>query len=119
MEKLTFEQLPEAISELIQAVKRIEALLSKKGFSLEEDEILNIEQACKFMNLSKSAMYKKTSSGEIPFLKYGKYLRFEKKALNEILLQNRVMSNVQIELEAINYVANTPLVGKKRKALRY
>ncbi len=119
MEKLTFEQLPEAVSELISAVKRIEALLSKKGFSLEEDEIMNIDQACQYMNLSKSAMYKKTSSGEIPFLKYGKYLRFEKKALNEVLLQYRIKSNDQIEQEAITYVINNPIGGSKRKALRY
>jgi excisionase family DNA binding protein len=119
MEKLTFEQLPEAIGELIDAVKRIEALLSKNGFSLEEDEILNIEEACQFMNLSKSAMYKKTSSGEIPFLKYGKYLRFEKKVLNEILLQYRIKSNGQIEQEAIDYVTNNSFGGNKRKALRY
>jgi excisionase family DNA binding protein len=117
MEKLTFEQLPEAIAELLSTMKRIEDLLLKNGIA-DEEEILNIEQACSYMNLSKSAMYKKTTTGEIPHIKYGKYLRFEKKALKEVMLQYRIKSNAQIEQEAINYITQNHLVSKKKKASR-
>lgn len=119
MEKLTFEQLPEAVTELLATVKRIEALLTKKGVTVEESDILTVAQACQYLNISKSCMYKKTSLGDIPFIKYGKYLRFEKKALKDVLLQYRVKSNVEIEQEAVNYIAQHTLGGKKRKAARY
>jgi excisionase family DNA binding protein len=63
--------------------------------------ILSFDEASKFLNLSKSYLYKLTSSGQIPHYKpQGKMLYFEKLELENWLRQNPVKTNQQIMQEA-------------------
>lgn len=43
----------------------------------DEKEFLNLEKAAKFLDVSKSTLYKMTSKKKIPFYKRGKQLRFK------------------------------------------
>jgi excisionase family DNA binding protein len=69
--------------------------------------ILSFGEASQFLSLSKSYLYKLTSSGQIPHYKpQGKMLYFEKTELENWLRQNPVKTNQQIlkesELQLIN-----------------
>lgn len=70
-----------------------------------EDVILNTEEACAFLNISKSTIYKLTSSNNIPFYKpNGKNMYFRKIELSEYLLHKKQLSVNEVEAEAINYL---------------
>lgn len=69
--------------------------------------VLNFEEACKFLSLSKSYLYKLTSAGLIPHYKpQGKMIYFEKDILEEWLRQNPVKTQAQIADEAQKYLLN-------------
>ena len=63
--------------------------------------VLSFEEACKFTNLSKSYLYKLTSTQQIPHYKpQGKMIYFEKDALEAWLRQNPVKT----QQEANHYI---------------
>jgi excisionase family DNA binding protein len=77
-------------------------------------EILSFEEASRFLNLSKSYLYKLTSGNLIPHYKpQGKMLYFEKTELEAWLRQNPVKTQQQIAQEAQKYVMSNKPLGKK------
>lgn len=73
--------------------------------------VLSFDEASKFLNLSKSYLYKLTSGNLIPHYKpQGKMLYFEKVDLEAWLRQNPIKPRAQIEQEAQKYIlSNRPL----------
>lgn len=68
--------------------------------------VFNLEEASRFLNLSKSYLYKLTAGGHIPHYKpQGKMVYFEKSALEDWLRQNPVKTQEQISIEAQDYVS--------------
>ena len=81
-----------------ERLDRIERLLTNSK------DVLTFEEACEYMGVSRSFLYKLTSRRQIPHSKpNGKMIYFEKKKINIWLLQNRRKSNVEIETEALKY----------------
>ena len=67
--------------------------------------VLSFEEACKFTNLSKSYLYKLTSTQQIPHYKpQWKMIYFEKDDLEAWLRQNHVNTKTQIGQEANHYI---------------
>lgn len=106
MEKLTFEQLPEVVALILEKVSRIEQLLSKgKDADDELKPMLTITEASKYMGLSLSSMYKMTHRRELPVYKpSGGKVYLKREDINAYLSKHRLMSQEEIEKEAINYV---------------
>lgn len=107
MKQITFEQLPEAVGSILQRLDGIEQLLSntqQPAQSENTDEILNVEEAAKFLNLAKSTIYRLRYNQQIPCSKPGKHLYFSKKELTEWVQSGRVKTISEIEKEASNYV---------------
>jgi excisionase family DNA binding protein len=87
--------------ELEQRLDRIERLL------IANKEVLTFEEACEYMGISRSFLYKLTSTRKIPHSKpNGKMIFFEKQKLNVWLLQNGRKSKGEIETEALKYSLN-------------
>lgn len=90
----------------------MEKSLEKRVAEIEENlfihkNVLSFEEASKFLNLSKSYLYKLTSAGLIPHYKpQGKMLYFEKVELEEWLRQNPVRSKQEVKDMAVTYVAS-------------
>ena len=83
---------------IFERLDRIERLLTVSK------EVLTFEETCDYTGISRSYLYKLTASGNIPHSKpNGKMIFFEKKKLNEWLLQNMRKSNSEIEAEAMEY----------------
>jgi len=84
--------------ELMEKLDRIERLLASNK------EVLTFEETCEYTGISRSYLYKLTAAREIPHSKpNGKMIFFEKKKLNEWLLQNGRKSKMEIEDAAIKY----------------
>ncbi|MEL6975101.1 MAG: helix-turn-helix domain-containing protein [Bacteroidota bacterium] len=83
---------------LEERLERIERLLSSNK------EVLTFEEACEYMGVSRSFLYKLTSTRQIPHSKpNGKMIFFEKKKLNLWLLRNNRKSKAELEAEALKY----------------
>jgi len=78
-----------------QLIEKIEEIVNA-GTAIEKP--LTIDEACQFMNMSKSTLYKLTHKKAIPFSKpNGKIIYFKKSDLVEWMLKNPVRSHDQIE----------------------
>jgi excisionase family DNA binding protein len=110
MEKITFEQLPEAVALILEKVSRIEKMLSKgKGIDDELKPMLTITEAAEYMGLSLSSMYKMTHRRELPVYKpSGGKVYLKREDINAYLSKHRLMSQTEIEKEATNYVTKNP-----------
>jgi len=120
MPNLTFDQLPEAVSQLLSSVHRIEHLLLENQVEGGKDgELLNVKEASSFLNLSVSTIYTKVCRGEIPALKPGRRLYFDKNELIDWIKSCRKKSNEELAAEAKRNIAhvNTPY-QRMRKAYR-
>lgn len=95
--------------EIIQKqLNEIKELLIKHN--IQQREILTLEEAKDYLQLSKSCIYKMTSKREIPFYTPGgKKIYFKKKELDSWIYKSRVIPTGEIELEFDNYL------GRKNK----
>ena len=83
---------------LDERLNRIEKLL------ISNKTVLTFDEACDYTGISRSYMYKLTSTGEIPNSKpNGKIIFFDKKLLDQWLLRNKRKSTSELEKEALNY----------------
>ena len=86
---------------IFERLDRLERLLTANK------EVLTFEETCEYTGISRSYLYKLTSSGSIPHSKpNGKMIFFEKKKLVDWLLQNKRKSQQDIEAEALAYHVN-------------
>jgi excisionase family DNA binding protein len=91
--------------------KLIDALISNKMIKMI-NEFLTLEEAAKFLSISNSALYKKTSNKEIPYyVPGGKKIYFKKADLENWIFKSKVESIEEIETSTENYLTN-PLKSK-------
>ena len=107
MEAITFDKLPQAVSQLFTQLKRIENLIraSSNPPQQEVDELLTVEQCAVFLNLSKPSIYGLISKGSIPVMKRSKRCYFLKAELIKYLQEGKRKSHSQIEAEADTYLS--------------
>lgn len=87
---------------LEERLDRIERLL------VSNKTVLTFEQACVYTGISRSYLYKLTSSGDVPFSKpTGKIIFFSKEKLDNWLLQNSKKSNRELQNEALSYISKS------------
>ncbi|WP_062122161.1 helix-turn-helix domain-containing protein [Geofilum rubicundum] len=111
----TFDQLPLAIALLTEEVGELKRLLIEKQDVLpteKTEQLLNVQGAAKFLNLTVPTIYSKVSKGELPYMKRGKHLHFSSSELMAYVKGGRKKTNVEIEQEAAAYLSN-----KKRAEL--
>lgn len=81
----------------IDQAKRIENLLEKQG--LLHKDVLNFNEACQYLGLSKSYLYKLTSKRQIPFFKpQFKKIFFKRQDLDTWLLRNPIIPKEEVQL---------------------
>lgn len=84
----------------------IENRLSKiENLLIGTKEVLTFDEVANYTGLSKSYLYKLTSTGQIAHFKpKGKMLYFNKVDVDTFLQQNRVESSLDLEAKAVHYV---------------
>jgi excisionase family DNA binding protein len=114
METITFEQLPQAVTTLIEKVSKIEELVTEKSTQTEQTEkLLTIKEAAKLLDLTVSTVYQKVQKRELPYMKRGKRLYFSNTELYEYLKGGRKKTNAEIDAEAETYLKRKGLNNGK------
>lgn len=109
---LSFDQLPKAVSLLTKEVSELKRLIIQKQdqpTAEQAEQVLTIQQAAEFLNLTVPTMYSKSSKGELPVMKRGKRLYFSKQELTKYLQAGRKKSFADVEAEASAYLSNNKL----------
>jgi len=87
------------MDEIIERLQRLESLIVEQRVTSKQ--VLNFNEASRYLELSHSHLYKLTSAGGIPFYKpNGKKLYFKREELDNWLLRNRCASTTEIEEQA-------------------
>ena len=99
MKKVSYDNLPEAIAELLERVKQIEELLTKKAtiaknkkinvskfaeqkkLNKKDKDMLTVQEASKLLNISVISLYSYVKNRKIPFKKENRRLYFFKPEL--------------------------------------
>ena len=98
-------------SDILTKLDRIEELLLSQ--SLLQKEVLNFKEACLYLELSESHLYKLTSTRQIPhYCPNGKKLYFNRVELDQWLQRKRLSPTEDIDIPAANLA-----IFKKRKNL--
>ena len=75
-------------------------------------DVLTFVEAANYTGLSRSHLYKLTYERKIPHYKpRGKMIYFDRKELNDWLLQNPITTANEIEKQAVDYCYNTNRKG--------
>lgn len=115
-ENLTFDQLPKAVTMLTKEVSDLKKLLLEKCEqhpTEAPEQLLSIQEAARFLNLTVPTIYSKVSKGELPVMKRSKRLYFSRTELLDYLKEGRKKSNAEIEAEASDYLLNAKKKGGK------
>ena len=73
-----------------------------------QKDVLTLEDVAQYTGLSRSQIYKLTSSGEIPHYKpNGKYIYFDRLEVDNWLRRNRIASSDEITSKAAGYCHNS------------
>ena len=89
----------EEIRDLVIRLNNIEELL------LTQKTVLKLDEVVLLTGLSKSYLYKLTSTGGIPCYKpQGKHIYFKKTEVEDWLLQNRKSTTIEIDEMANNHI---------------
>lgn len=105
MEPITFEKLPQAVTLLFDKLSNIEKMLleNQNNSQSTNDELLTIQQAGAYLNLSVPTMYGLTQRAEVPFMKKSKRLYFSKAELLDWLQKGRCKTIAETNQQASNY----------------
>lgn len=99
------------MEEILNKLNRLEALTL-----MGVKNVLTLEEVCLLSGLSKSTLYKMTSTRQIPFYHSGdngKHLYFKKDEVENWLTRNRVSSQTEDEQRAVNeYFCQKVKAGK-------
>ncbi len=72
--------------------------------SQETEDLMTINGAANFLDLSKATIYSKVSRRELPVMKRGKRLYFSKEELTKYLKEGRFKTIAELQQEATNYI---------------
>ena len=110
--KLSFDELPQAVSEIFSKLSSIERLLQEKYDSEKsnEDQLLTIQQAAEVLDLAVPTIYGYVHRSEIPYSKIKKRLYFSKKEITDWIKTGR-----QKTVSEINASAEESLKPKRKR----
>jgi len=69
---------PSDISEIIERLEHIEKTLGEDRFKTSNNEILTVEEACKYLKVSLPTLYRYIKTLDLPSIKVGHQRRFRK-----------------------------------------
>ena len=91
------------MEQILKRLEIIEKHVLNQNIILKK--VLNFNEACTYLELSQSHLYKLTSAGTIPHYKpNGKKLYFDREELDQWLLRNRNTTQDELDQEAADYL---------------
>ncbi len=88
---------------ILKKLEQLEVLIKRQN--ILSKEILTLEEAAEYLQLSKSCLYKATSNKEIPhYVPGGKKIYFRRSELENWVFRSRVTPITELALEVKNYL---------------
>ena len=102
----TFEQLPQAVSQLQDKLDNIERLLLSRSEvpQPDADKLLTIKETAEFLHLTVPTIYLMVQRAEIPVCKRGKRLYFSKLEITSWIMAGRKKTTLELEAKVNSYV---------------
>jgi excisionase family DNA binding protein len=100
-----FEIIIEKLIAIERRLINVESKIIHQPESLGVAEIMTLRQLADYSSMSKSLIYKLTSSREIPHSKRGKRLYFSKMEIDEWLLKQKIKTVDEIQNDVDNYLS--------------
>lgn len=98
MKPFTFDQIPIMMNKLHDKLEHLEKLILRISITEEnKNELLNVEQASKLLNLSVATIYSKVCRKEIPVNKKGKRIYFYRHELMKWIKSGRVKTYTEMK----------------------
>ena len=83
---VSFEQMPELIQNLVERIEALEKTVREKQQPQPlEGELMSVEDVCKLLGKSKSAVYRTVRCHDIPFIRQGNRLYFDRPTIKKWL----------------------------------
>lgn len=99
------------MNNIIEKLNELELHLKRQGVLFKD--VLSLEEASEYLQVSKSCLHKKTSKKEIPFyVPGGKKIYFRKSELDSWVFNSRVAAIGEIDLETQSYLSRTSKIDK-------
>lgn len=98
MKPFTFDQIPVMMNKIHDKLEHLEKLILRfSNVEENKEEILNIQEASKLLDLSVSTIYSKVCKREIPVNKQGKRIYFYRHELMKWIKSGRVKTYLEIQ----------------------
>lgn len=81
MKDITFENLPQAVSQLIIKINGLEALIREQKNTTAKDRLLTVQETAEFLSLSVPTIYGLMSKKKIAYMKRSKRCYFSEEDL--------------------------------------
>ncbi|GAL65851.1 helix-turn-helix domain-containing protein [Jejuia pallidilutea] len=104
-----FEIINERLDRIEKLLQNIYATKDAKAKGVIIPEIMNVKEVANYLSITPSAIYKLTSTKEIPHSKRGKRLYFQKAEINDWIVKHKQYTNDDIERMASDYLIKNPL----------
>lgn len=105
MMTVNFESLPQAVQELNAKIDNIMLLLQSVKPEVKQSDLLTIQEAATFLDLSKHTLYNKVNKIEIPYMKKGKRLYFSRSELMDYIKSGKIHSIQEIQEQTNNFLS--------------
>jgi len=99
-----FEIIEERLSKIESLILSLKNESNQIKEKVQPEQLLTVQEAADFLNLSVPTVYSKVSRGELPVMKRGKKLHFSNTELMQYLRDGRKLTISEIETEAQNYL---------------
>jgi excisionase family DNA binding protein len=106
---ITFENLPQAVSTLIEQVGEIRVLIEKERTPVEKRMPIGIDVACQVLQKAKPTIYALVRIGKLPSYKKGKKLYFFEDELLAYIENGRRKTTEETEEELNNSLFKTAI----------
>ena len=108
-EKITFDQLPQAVTELRQEISGLKNLINalvSKSPAYTADQWMNLKELCEYLpsHPAEQTVYGWTSCHQIPFHKRGKRIMFLKSEIDAWLHDGKRKSQKELAEEAAQFI---------------
>jgi excisionase family DNA binding protein len=113
--ELRFEDLPNAVSQILTKLERIESLMLGiiEKPQTDPEKPLNVREAAEFLGFSIPTIYGLMHQRAIPYMKPGRRCYFLKSELINYLKDGRRKTYKEIEIEAENYIMQRKMKKSK------
>ena len=113
---LAFEQLPELIQNLVERIESLEKAVREKHQPLPlENELMSVDDVCKLLGKSKSAVYRTVRYQDIPYIRQGHRLYFDRATIKKWLEKKQNIECITNMEEFEKFMTPDPWRYKNRR----